>query len=95
MMNIAAESGRYELTFYSDILYLEQAINIFLGKPLIKFDFLLPLEQTSPKAQSLLNRIQKHCRKTKLLAYSYSAILNQYAHFGFVFVGSVLQAIAL
>lgn len=35
MMAIAAESGRYELTFYSDIQYLDQAIAIFLSKPLL------------------------------------------------------------
>ena len=43
MMRIGAESGRYEIVLYSEISYFEMALSLFFGKPLIKFNFFMPI----------------------------------------------------
>lgn len=54
MMRIAAEPGRYEICLYSELNYFQMAVGLFLSKPLLKFNFFLPLEQWTPETQALI-----------------------------------------
>ena len=69
------------------------AFNVFLGKPLIKFNFFMPIEEWNPKTQHLINQIEQHCRTTLKNVYCFTGLLKRYAHLGFAFVDVVFNAL--
>ena len=71
------------------------ALSLFLGKPLIKFNFFFPIEEWNPQTQLLISQIEEQCKITRKNVYSYSALLKRYANLGYVFVNEVFHTLAL
>jgi hypothetical protein len=86
MMIVGAESGRYEIALYSEMSYFEMALSLFLGKPLIKFNIFLPIEEWTPQTQLLIQLVEQQCRLTRKNVYCFAGLLQRYAHLGYIFV---------
>lgn len=43
-MRIGSKSGIYEIVMYSELKYFEDALEVFMKKPFIKFNYFMPLE---------------------------------------------------
>jgi hypothetical protein len=79
---------------YSDIEYFEAALNFFMKKPFIKFNFFMPLDQLTPKIRLGIKMMETHCAVTRVNAYSFAGMLKHHGQRGYAVVNSVFCSLA-
>jgi hypothetical protein len=94
LMKIGSKSGMHEIVMYSELAYFEQAVDLYLKKPFIKFNFFMPLEELTPEISAVIKKIEAQCSITRVNAYSFAGILKRHGERGYVVVNSVFNALA-
>lgn len=70
------------------------ALELFLKKPFVKFNFFMPLEELTAEVQLLVKKIEAQCAITRINAYSFAGILKHHGERGYVVVNSIFCALA-
>lgn len=84
--------GHYEFICYSTAEHFPAAYELFKQKPLVKFNFFLPIEELPP-FEKLLKMMDNHASKLLLKAYSYAGILKKLAQQGYLAVNSIFYSL--
>jgi len=79
---------------YSELKYFENALDVFMKKPFIKFNYFMPLEELTPEVSLMIKKIEKQYTITRANAYSFAGILKHHGELGYVVVNSMFCALA-